>query len=61
MPVSVFPGQPLTLQALKPEAHWLELRQRAGDPASNVLGNIQYTGGMASYDDRLFRNAGACS
>jgi hypothetical protein len=64
MPVTLIDGeagQPPTLQALKPEAHWLELRQHAGDPSSNVLGGIQFNGGMASYDDRLFRNAGVCS
>ena len=61
-PVSVSSSEGiLTLKAVKPQARWLQLRQRAGDPASDVLSPPHFSGGAASYDDRLFQDASACN
>jgi hypothetical protein len=57
-PVSVLP--PFTLQALKPQARWLQLRTRANDPSSNVLGETKYVDSSAHFDDQLFRGADQC-
>lgn len=58
-PVSV--AAPLTIQAVKPQARWIELRKRANDPASNVLGETKFAGSIAHFDDQLFQGARQCA
>jgi hypothetical protein len=58
-PVSIIPL--FTLKAVKPQARWIQLRQRATDPASNLLGDTQFSGSVARYDDLLFNGSWQCA
>ena len=58
-PVILLPDQ--TLQAVKPQARWLQLLSRGNDPDSNVLTQATYVGSAARFDDQLFSGARRCA
>ncbi len=57
--VSLLP--PFALEAVKPQARWIELRARPNDPASNVLAATTFADSSARFDDQLFRGAKKCA
>jgi hypothetical protein len=53
-------SQDIVLQAARPETRRIELQVRDEDPASNILKPTTFSGGSATYDDKLFGKAKSC-
>jgi hypothetical protein len=53
--------QDLLLEATEPETRWIELRVGDEDPKSNLLKATTFSGGSATYDEKLFDNTQACA